>query len=53
MQMSAHLPMDLNRVTDFGVSIITGGETFVSVKPEITLVDPAVYNLAVVSMTLK
>jgi len=46
--MSAHLPMESNRVTDFGVSIPVNAEEFISVKPEITLVDPAVYKLAVV-----
>jgi len=46
--MSTHPPMDSNRVTDFGISITRGAETLVSVKPEITLADPAIYKLSVV-----
>jgi len=48
MQLSANLPIDSNQVTDFGITIPVKGEQFVSVKLEITLVDPEVYRLPVV-----
>jgi len=47
--MSTHFSIDSNRVTDFGSSIPTSSEVFVSLKPEITLVDATVLNFPIVS----
>lgn len=49
LQMATHLPVELPKIADFGISLRPKAEIFVDVLPQITMVDQDVFSFALVS----
>lgn len=51
-QMATHLPVELPKIADFGISLRPKSEIFVDVDPQITMVDQDIFAFSLVSLPI-